>query len=86
MNRYGLKHLSFCEFALNSTMAASTSKARFELVYGENVMVPLDNLTGTTQLSPYVQAAGEMAEEVSCLVDAGKDKIGNRLGKVETLF
>ena len=34
-------------------------------------MVPLDYLTGTTQLSS-VQAAGEMAEEVSRLVDAVK--------------
>ena len=37
-------------------------------------MVPLDHLTGTTQLSR-VQAAGEMAEEVSWLVDAVKTEL-----------
>ena len=56
---------------MNSTVAASTSKAPFELVYGENVIVPLDYLTGPTQLS-YVQAAGEMAGEVLQLVDMAK--------------
>ena len=70
---------------MNSTVAASTGKAPFELVYGENVMVPLDHLTGTTQLSR-VQAAGEMAEEVSQAGRCSKDRVGNRLGKVETLF
>ena len=69
-----VKHFSFCAFALNSTEAASTSKAPFELVYGENVMVPLDHLTGATQLS-CVQAAGQMAEEVSRFVDAAKAEI-----------
>ena len=29
-------------------MATSTGKVPFELVYGENVMVPLDHLIGTT--------------------------------------
>ena len=37
-------------------------------------MVPLDYLTGATQLS-YVQAAGEMVEEVSQLVDSVKTKL-----------
>ena len=74
-----------CEFALNSTVAASTSKAPFELVYGENVMVPLDHLTGTTQFS-HVQAAKEMAEEVLWLVDMVKYRVRNHLKKVETLF
>ena len=60
-------------------------KAPFELVYSESVMVPLDHLTGATQFSR-MQAAGEMAEEVSWLVDAAKTELGNRLGKVETLF
>ena len=50
-------------------MAVSICKAPFELVYSENAIVPLDHLTGVTQLS-HVQAAGEMAEEVSQLVDA----------------
>ena len=52
-------------------MAASAGKAPFELAYGENVIVPLDHLTGATQL-PHVQAAGEMPEEMSLLVDAVK--------------
>ena len=52
-------------------MAASTGRAPFELMYGENVIVPLDNLTGATQFS-HVQAVGEMAEEASRLVDAAK--------------
>ena len=74
MSEVWFKHLSFCEFALNSTVAASTCKAPFELVYSENVMVPLDHLTGATQLS-CVQAAGEMAEEVSWLVDVAKTEL-----------
>ena len=55
-------------------MAASTSKAPFELVYGKNVMVPLDHLTGATQLL-HVQAAGEMAEEVLQLVNPEKTEL-----------
>ena len=55
-------------------MAASTGKAPFELVYIENVIVPLDHLTGATQLS-HIQTAGEMAEEVSWLVDVVKTKL-----------
>ena len=55
-------------------MAASTNKAPFELVYGGNVMVSLDYLTGTTQFSG-MQATGEMAEEVSQLVDAAKTEL-----------
>ena len=54
-----------------STVAASTGKSMFELVHGENVVVLLDYLTGATQFS-CVQAAGEMAEEVSQLVDTVK--------------
>ena len=65
------KYLSFFECALNSTVATSTRKAPFELVFGENVMVLLDHLTSTTQFS-HVQAAGEIAEEVSQLVDIVK--------------
>ena len=52
-------------------MAALTSKAPFELVYDENVIVLLDHKTFATQLS-CMQAAGEMAVEVSRQVDAGK--------------
>ena len=37
-------------------------------------MVPLDHLTGSTQLL-HVQAAEEMVEEVSWLVDAVKTKL-----------
>ena len=69
-----VKHLSFCKFALNSTVADSAGKAPFEMVYGENVMVSLDHLTGTTQLS-HVQAAGEMAEKVLQLVDIAKTEL-----------
>ena len=56
---------------MNSTVATSTGRAPFELVYGENVMVLLDHLNGTTQLS-HVQAAEEMTKEVSRLVDVVK--------------
>ena len=59
---------------MNSTVAASTGKAPFELVYGENVIAPLDHLTVATQLS-CVQTAGEMAEEVSWLVDMIKTEL-----------
>ena len=45
-------------------MAALTGKVLFELMYCENDMVPLDYLTGVTQLS-LVQVSGEMAEELS---------------------
>ena len=78
-----MKHLSFCEFALNSTVAALTGKAPFKLVYGEKVLGLLDHLTGATKYSR-VQAAGEMAEEVSQLVNVVNTKLRNRLGKVET--
>ena len=61
---------------MNSTLEASTGKAPFQLVYGGNVNVPLDPLTGATQLS-CVQAAGKMDEEVLWLVD---------VAKAETLF
>ena len=56
---------------MNSAVATSTSKAPFELLYSENVMVSLDCLTGTTQFSR-MQAAGEMAVEVSQLVNTAK--------------
>ena len=59
---------------MNSIVAASTSKAPFELVYGENAMAPLDHLTDATQLS-HMQVAGEMAEKVSWLMDAAKIKL-----------
>ena len=55
-------------------MTTSTGKAPFELVYGENVMVPLDHLTSTTQFL-HVQAAGEMGEEVSRLVNVVKKEL-----------
>ena len=59
---------------MKNIVAASNSKATFELVYGENIMVPLDHLTGATQLL-HVKAAGEMAEEVSWLVYAVKTEL-----------
>ena len=59
---------------MNSTVAASTGKVPFDLVYGENVMVTLDYLTGFTQLYR-VQAVREMAEEVSWLADAVKTEL-----------
>ena len=59
---------------MNSAVAASISKEPFELVYGENVMVPLDHITGATQLS-HMQAAGKMSEEVSRLVDVAKTQL-----------
>ena len=34
--------LGLCEFALNSTVAASTGRTPFEMVYGENVTLPID--------------------------------------------
>ena len=55
-------------------MAASTGKGPFDLVYGENVLILLDHLTGATQLSR-VQAAGDLAGEVSWLVDAVKTEL-----------
>ena len=45
---------------MKSKMAASTSKAPFELVYSENAIATLDHLTGATQLSQF-QPAGEIA-------------------------
>ena len=56
---------------MNITVAALNGKAPFELVYGENVIVPLDHLTGATQFSR-VQAAEEMIDEVSWLVNVAK--------------
>ena len=40
-------------------------------MYGENVIIPLDYLTGATQLL-HVHAARDMAEEVLRLVDVVK--------------
>ena len=59
---------------MNSTIAASTGKAPFELVYDENVIIPLDCLTGATQFSR-MQAAVQMAEEVPQLVDMAKTEL-----------
>ena len=59
---------------MNSSVANSTGKEPFELFYSENVMVPLDYLTGTTQLSR-VQDAGEIAEEVLRLVNAANTEL-----------
>ena len=59
-------------------MAAPTGRAPFELVYGENVMVPLDHLTGSTQFSR-VQAAEEIAEGVLQLVDVVKTELKTAL-------
>ena len=59
---------------MNSTVASSNSKAPFKLVYGESVIVTLDNLTGATQLSR-VQTAREMTEEVSQLVDTANKEL-----------
>ena len=81
----GLSILACISFALNSTVIASTGKAPFELVYGENLMVLLDYLTGATQLS-HVQAAGG---DVWGCITAGKcskDRVKNRLGKAEIFF
>ena len=43
-------------------------------MYDENVIIPLDYLTGATQLSR-MQAAGQMVEEVSQLVDTAKTEL-----------
>ena len=69
-----VKYLRFWEFALNSTVAASAGKAPSELVYSENVIIPLDHLTGATQF-PNMQTAGEIAEKVSWLVDVVKKEL-----------
>ena len=56
---------------MNSTVAATARKTPFELVYGENVVVLLDWLTGTTQLL-HMQTAKKIATKVSWLVNAAK--------------
>ena len=38
--------LGFVEFAINSSVNTSTSKAPFELVYGHNVCEVVDHLDG----------------------------------------
>ena len=38
-----LTALPYIEFAINSTVSASTGKAPFELLYGENVTLPMDH-------------------------------------------
>ena len=70
-----VKYLSFCEFALNITVVALTCKTPFELVYGGIVIVPLDHLTGSTQLS-HLQTAREMSEAVLWLVNMAKTELG----------
>ena len=70
-----LKHLSFCESALNSSISTSTGKAHFELVYWENMIPLLDYPTGAILYS-HVQAAGNMAEEVDGLVSVMRQALG----------
>ena len=47
-----LTAIPYIEFAINSTISASTGKSPFELLYGENVVLPMDHaLHAATPLS-----------------------------------
>ena len=40
--------LSYVELAINANVNASTQKPAFELLYGENVALPIDKALGTS--------------------------------------
>ena len=40
------------EFAINSTVAESTGRSPFEMVYGEQVKLPIDVIVGTQGKMP----------------------------------
>ena len=46
VNNTWVEKLGYVEFAFNSLISASTSKAPFELVYGINVQTVVDQLDG----------------------------------------
>ena len=59
-NPIWVEYLGFYELTLNSIVLASTVKTPFELVYGDNVVLPLDYLIGATS-HLWAKAAREMA-------------------------
>ena len=61
MSKLG-NHLTFCDFALNSTIPASTGNTPFELEHRKNMILSLDHLKGAT-LPLCVNLSGEIAEE-----------------------
>ena len=56
-----LTAIPYIEFAINSTVSASTGKSPFELLYGENVALPMDHalhaapLTHATNFTTHIQ-------------------------------
>ena len=58
------------ELAINSTVARSMGKAPFEMLYGENVRLPIDLVLG----SPVqVRSAEEVARKVVDVVREARD-------------
>jgi hypothetical protein len=63
--------LMYVEFAINSTVAASTGKSPFEMVYGENVREPIDMLLENVN----VPSAEELLGKIKDNVDSAKKNI-----------
>ena len=62
--------MSHVELAINSTVARSMGKAQFEMLYGENVRLPIDLVLG----SPVrVRSAEEVASKVVDIVREARD-------------
>lgn len=56
--------LGHCEFALNSSVSASSGLSPFEMVYGQPVQTPSDRLDGAHP----VQGAQDVVDRVTELV------------------
>ena len=63
-----LTAIPYIEFAINSTVSASTNKSPFELLYGENVALPMDHAfhaapTHATNFTTHIQNLVRQAQE-----------------------
>ena len=62
--------MPYVELAINSPVACSTGKAPFEMLYGENVRLPIDLVLG----SPVqVRSAEEVVRKVVDVVREARD-------------
>ena len=64
------ERLPHVELAINSTMAKSTGKVPFEVVYGENVRLPIDFALDTPV---QVRSAEEVAQKVVDIVREARE-------------
>ena len=64
--------LCHVEFSINSTVAESTGRSPFELVYGEQVRLPFDAIVGNQSS---VFNAANFAQQILQLVQDAKDHL-----------